>query len=387
MRMTLINPEMRNLNLIKEGAGPFLFYKYFEYDVTIVCYQNGDYPYVNSLVKGVHLKFIDRHQKKERSNDRSILEIAGNSVVRYLKENAQKIDVLQLVGFSKESLIYGYFYKLYNEKGICYLKCDADYGIIQVDYLRNTLKRNVLKYFFNKIDFYSVESSPVLDIFSKKYSKVLKGLFDFPVPYFFLPPESIKSELKKEKIILTVARLGSHQKNTELLLRAFSKLQLKDWTLVLIGPIENPNFKDSLRLLFVEFPSLESRIFWAGNIVDREEIFEWYQKSSIFCLPSRHESFGIALLEASYFGCYPITTGLNEVPAAYDITKNWEYGSLFPNEDESELLKVLQRVTSPEFDVERELVAKELRLYVQNKFSGKSVVEKLHAIFTKKLAH
>lgn len=293
--------------------------------------------------------------------------------------------MLQLTGFSKETLIYGYIYKLYNKNGICYVKCDADYGIININYFKNMFKRNLLRYFFNKIDFYSIESSPVLNAFSKKYPKLLKGLLKFPVPYFLLPPENIQNEPKKEKIILTVARIGSHQKNTELLLRAFSKLQQKDWTLVLIGPIEKQNFKENLKSLFTEVPNFESRIFLGGNVLDRKELFGWYQKSSIFCLPSRHESFGIALLEAAYFGCYPITTGINEIPAAYDITNNWKYGAQFPNDNEAELLKVLQKITSPEFDLERERVSKELSIYIKNNFMEEIIIKKLHAIFTQKL--
>lgn len=86
MRLTLINPEMRNVNLIKEGAGPFLFHKYLGYDVSIVCHQNGDYPYLDTWVKGIHLKFIDQKQTEKGFNDRSILKIVGNSIVQYLKK-------------------------------------------------------------------------------------------------------------------------------------------------------------------------------------------------------------------------------------------------------------------------------------------------------------
>ena len=385
MRMTLIDPEMRNLELIKEGVGPFLFYKHFGYKVSFVCYENGSYPYLDSLVKGIDLKFIDRPQNQQETTNRFLRKILGNSVVAFLKKNSQMIDVLHLIGFSKETLIYAYVYKLYNKKGICYVRCDTDYGIVYIDYIKNPIKRNSLKYFFNKVDFYSVESTPVLNALSGKYPNVLKGLINFPVPCFFLPPDRVDNDVKKEKIILTVARLGSHQKNTELLLRAFSRLQKEDWSLALVGPLEEQSFNEELLSILKKSPELEPRILLIGEISNREELFKWYQKSSIFCLPSRHESFGIALLEPSYFGCFPITTGIKEIPAAYDITKNWEYGAQFSNENEDDLLKVLEKVTSSDFDFERIRIAKEISLYIKNTFMGKEVIQKIHDLFMKKI--
>lgn len=379
--MTLISPEMRNINLIKEGGIPFLFHKHLGYDVSFVCYQNGDYPYLDTLLKGIHLKFLDQPQGKQEACNRSVSNIIKNSVVQYIKKNAKEIDILYLVSFSKENLIYSYFYKRYNKKGLCFIKCDADYGIVRIDYLRNTLKRHLLQYFFNKVDFYAIESTPVLNAFSQKYPKVLTGLLQFPVPYLFFPSEVSNKEQKKEKIILTVSRFGAEQKNSELLINAFSRLGSNDWKLILIGPIENIKFKENLKSLFLKFPHLESKIFWEGNIVDRQILFDWYQKASIFCLPSRWESFGIALLEAAYFGCYPITTGVEEIPAAYDITNNWKYGSQIINESEEDLLKVLKKVTSPEFDSERARISEELSLYVKNNFCGEALIEKLNAIF------
>ena len=385
MRMTLIDPEMRNLELIKEGVGPFLFYQYFGYKVSFVYYENGAYPYLDSLLKGIDLKFIDRPQNQQGSKDRSLKKIFGNSVVAYLKTNAPTIDVLHLIGFSKETLVYAYVYKLYNKKGICYVKCDADYGMVDIDYIKNSLKRNFLKYFFNKVDFYSVESTPVLNALTNKYPNVLKGLIKFPVPCFFLPPARIKSDVKKEKIILTVARIGAYQKNTELLLRAFSRLQGEDWSLVLVGPLENLNFNQELLSILKKSPALESRILLTGEITDREELFNWYQKSSIFCLPSRHESFGIALLEAAYFGCFPITTGIKEIPAAYDITNNWEYGAQISNDNEDDLLKALEKITSSDFDLERIRTGKDISIYIESNIMGKKTIEKLHELFLIKI--
>lgn len=382
MRMTLIAPGLQNVDLIKEGAVPFMFYKHIGYDVTIVSHKIGDYPYLESIVKGIHLKFINRTRIKKGSNPRSLFNISRNSIVQYLKENAKNIDVLHLTGFSKETFVYAFYYKKYNKNGLCYAKCDTDYGIVHIDYLENALKRYFLKYFFNKVDFYSVESSPVLKSLLEKYPGILKGLLKFPVPYVFIPPDLFQKEIKKEKIILTVARIGTYQKNTELLLRAFSKLKRNDWKLVLIGPIDNPEFNEEFKTLLEQNPDLELRVELAGNIADREELFDWYRKASIFCLPSRHESFGVALLESAYFECYPVTTGIQEMPAAFDITNNWKFGVQFPSDNEEELIKVLTHITSPGFENELRQVSSDLSNHIKTNFDGKSVVEKIHRTFT-----
>lgn len=176
MRLTLISLESKNVNLIKEGAFLYYLLKYFGYNVTFVCHKSGDYPYVETVVKGVNLKFIDRSTPALGKNPRSIGNILRGPVVNYLRKNSQMIDILHLIGFSKESLIYSLIYKKYNKKGLVYIKADADYGIVKIDYLRSFIKRNFLKFFFNKVDFYSIESSPVLKEILEKYPTALKGL-------------------------------------------------------------------------------------------------------------------------------------------------------------------------------------------------------------------
>ena len=384
MRLTLISLESKNVNLIKEGAFLYYLLKYFGYNVTFVCHKSGDYPYVETVVKGVNLKFIDRSTPALGKNPRSIGNILRGPVVNYLRKNSQMIDILHLIGFSKESLIYSLIYKKYNKKGLVYIKADADYGIVKIDYLRSFIKRNCLKFFFNKVDFYSIESSPVLKEILEKYPTALKGLIPRPIPYLLFNSHSITRKSKKEKIILTVTRLGAHQKNAELLIRSFVRLDKKDWLLVLIGPIE-VGFHNWISNFFDNYPEFKERILLLGNLTNREELFDWYQKSAIFCLPSRHESFGIALLEACANGCFPITTGVGEMPAAFDMTDNWKFGKKFTSENEDELLELLKETTNSEFEKERERISAELVDHINKNFDSYKIVEFLDSLFQKKL--
>lgn len=380
MRLTLINPNLENVNLIKEGAIPYFLHKYFGYKVTIVCYKKGDYPYAETLVKGVSIKFINKNSVRNRKAERSLINIFRGSVVKYIKENHTNIDILHLTGFSKETLVYAYIFKKYNKNGIVYVKSDTDYGIVHTDYLKSPIKRRLLKIFFNKVDLYSIESSPVLKYFHEKYQNILTGLISRPIPFVYFGPFLDDADIKKEKIILTVARLGSHQKNSELLVRAFIRLNKPDWSLVLIGPYDK-EFNEWINRIFYPHPEIKKRVHLLGNLENREELFDWYRKSTIFCLPSRHESFGIALLEASANACFPITTGVQEIPAAFDILDDWKFGKKIISEDENDLLRCLQAATDSRFKEECERISKELKHHIEMNFNTYKIIEFLDYTF------
>ena len=96
-----------------------------------------------------------------------------------------------------------------------------------------------------------------------------------------------------------------------MLLEAFGKANIKDWKLVFVGPIEN-EFDKRVERIIVKYPNLKNQIELVGNVEDREELYEYYNRSKICCLTSPFESFGITFIEAMYFGNYVIgTTGMS----------------------------------------------------------------------------
>lgn len=52
---------------------------------------------------------------------------------------------------------------------------------------------------------------------------------------------------QKENLILTIGRIGTEQKNNELLLKALADIKLKDWSVQFVGPIEE-SFKSKIDL-------------------------------------------------------------------------------------------------------------------------------------------
>lgn len=139
---------------------------------------------------------------------------------------------------------------------------------------------------------------------------------------------------KKENLIITVGRLGSYQKNTEMLLRALKKVELKDnWKVCLIGLVDKEN--NTIKT-FIERNQNES-VQFVGNITDKRELWEYYNWAKVFVLTSRWESYGLVLNEAYRFKNYLLST---DVGAINDIYENGRYGSII-RQDDSESLSLL----------------------------------------------
>lgn len=59
---------------------------------------------------------------------------------------------------------------------------------------------------------------------------------------------------------MTVARLGTKQKATDILLQGFAKTaDMHNWNLKLIGTIDD-NFRKYITSFFVQYPNLKERI-------------------------------------------------------------------------------------------------------------------------------
>jgi GalNAc-alpha-(1->4)-GalNAc-alpha-(1->3)-diNAcBac-PP-undecaprenol alpha-1,4-N-acetyl-D-galactosaminyltransferase len=100
---------------------------------------------------------------------------------------------------------------------------------------------------------------------------------------------------KKEEILIAVGSLSS-QKGFSMLIQALSKIAFKDWKFLIIG--EGP-LRESLEKLIIEY-NLEEKVFLIG---EKSNIFDYYEKASIFVLSSLYEGFPNVLAEAMAHGC------------------------------------------------------------------------------------
>ncbi len=348
-----------NMALTKDiGMIPYYFHRLFNFNSKIVTYKIGEYPNLKKNCNGLKLHFIKRSRRFE-----IVRKFCEKNVLKYLVANAKKIDILNLTYFTIINIIYGIIYKLLNRNGFLYLKMDVNILFKKINFnnwhlhMAKRFMFSILFLHFIKlpkmiflkiIDLISFESREIFEFSIKTFPKLKQkliymtnGFDDFDIKK--VGANSPFSE--KENIILSVGRLGTYQKATEILLEALSKIKdLKNWKVYLVGHIE-ANFKEFIKKYFIKNPQLKKKIIFTGNIINRDDLYEFYQKSKIFCLTSRYEGFPFVLIEAAYFGNYIVSTKLL---SSREITKKGTLGSLFPLNDVNKLAEILQELINNE---------------------------------------
>lgn len=109
-----------------------------------------------------------------------------------------------------------------------------------------------------------------------------------------------------KKQILFLSRLHP-KKGIEVLIDSFSRLhnEFQDWSIVIVGNGED-EYRQSLKKKVSEL-GLEECISILNPVFGKAKI-QLYQESSLFCLPSYSENFGMAIAEALSCGLPVITT-------------------------------------------------------------------------------
>lgn len=244
--------------------------------------------------------------------------------------HAKKIDILYLITIIPDNLFKMIAYRLGGGKGKIYLKLDLGiYAKNGKDLLVWENMSPLLKIFhflFKPLpDVYTVETKRSYERLRNSYygDLIEKGKL-FRLPNGFDPEilEEIgvtrRKVSEKEKVMITVGRLGTHQKNTELLLDVLAKVDLQDWKFYCIGPIED-SFKGEIERFYSEHPDKKDSVIFTGMISQKEK-FEYYDKARVFVLTSRHEGFAFALVEAAYMKNYIASTDVGGAEDVLDYT-------------------------------------------------------------------
>ncbi|MFM6002713.1 MAG: glycosyltransferase, partial [Sphaerospermopsis kisseleviana] len=105
----------------------------------------------------------------------------------------------------------------------------------------------------------------------------------------------------RELTILTVSVMTPHKKIEELISMLDIVIQQGfSVQLIIVGPWSNTSYKLQIEKLIQDF-KLHNYVTITDK-VSREKLQEFYQKSRVFCLFSRCESFGIPAIEAQTYG-------------------------------------------------------------------------------------
>lgn len=356
--VTIMN--IYNVHLTKDvGLIPFGMSKYFDYESYCATYDNP--PYSNlKYVPGLKIWRVKK--------------ITGNydfDAFLFLIKNARRIGILNIYHQRRWSALYIYIYKLINPKGHVYWKLDGGEFDKEGSKIKSTIYAKVLK----KCNLVSTE---ILDNANRQTRFTGEHISYIPNP---LDPNIIRSFLpfeERNNTILTVGRLGCYQKATEVLMDGFRiscQNISKDWKLRLVGPIEKHeiDFQNFIDEWFIKYPEMRKRMEFVGEISDRGQLLEEYRKAKIFVLPSRSESFGLALIEAGANGDFIIST---DIPSFKSITCDFEFAESFPIDDVETLANKIEKSRNiPRKELEKK--ANEIQNRMSNNYSLESCCIKI----------
>jgi glycosyltransferase involved in cell wall biosynthesis len=149
----------------------------------------------------------------------------------------------------------------------------------------------------------------------------------------------VSLNIGNDDILVLYAGKFEPVKNLDLLVRAFGQVENASVHLLLAG---NGADEDELRKLAAESAAC-GRIHFIG-FKNQTYMPVLYQASSLFCLPSKSESWGLAINEA--MACGKAILASDKVGCAADLVNEGINGSVFRSGDVNDLGKKLQAQTS-----------------------------------------
>lgn len=360
MRFTTLYPNCSNVELVKDvGQIPYMLSKlYDDIEATLVgCNIDLNGSNIDSI-SGVKIKNI-----KAPFNN---LNLSG---ILYLMFNSRNIDILNVYHAGRRTYFYTKFYKFLNPKGKVYLKLDLDFRSCEM-YDNDQWERKLFNKVTKSVDFVSVESEAVrerIQIYSNNKIEIIGNGFcetSFNLDIYH-----------KNNSFITVGRLGTKQKATEIILEAFAKTSRKhDWNLILIGSIEE-EFIKYIENFYTKYPELKNRVLFKGAIHDRKTLYKEYASAKVFLLPSRWEGFCLVAGEALSCGCRMILS--DKVPPNMEVTNNLRFGEVVKVEDVTSLASAMISETKRTFN-ENEI--KNIKDYAEEKFSWFNICVKLNTM-------
>ena len=204
---------------------------------------------------------------------------------------------------------------------------------------------------------------------SKQMTKELISL-GIPKSKIAYLPNSVDTNLfkpgnqKEDNFLLFVGRI-SEGKGLHILLKSLEHLE-KSIRLIIIGPSDwdIEYFQNILKMIEIINREGKHEIKYLGPLKN-EELVKWYQKATLFILPSFGESFPVTVLEALACETPVIATPVGGIP---EIIKNHKTGILIPTGDSTRLAEAIQYL----------LENKDIRLKMGRE--GRTLVTKHHSL-------
>lgn len=337
--------EFEKVRLYKdEGLLPYYLGKEYKLKVDFLC--SNIKKWMPNYFRNV--KIIEKKTYLKIFNKNKIISNLFLDYILYIINYSKQYEYLQFFQIHTTKSLFVFLYKLLNPKGKIYLKLDMELNYINKFDKINVIKKFFYRYMLKNIDLFSCETKECyqkilhnnilgIDI-SEKIAYIPNG---FDEEYLTENNISIKLFEEKENIMITVGRIGTEQKNNEMLLESLNNIDLKKWKVYIIGP-----YTEEFKIKYDEFiknnQDKKEKVILVGNVEDKNLLYSYYNKAKVFLLTSRWGSFEIVLSEALRFGNYIITT---DVGTAKEITNNSEIGVVTEIENilqfKNEILKVI----------------------------------------------
>ena len=293
----------------------------------------------------------------ERTRNGNVWKVMLQEIVSH----AQDFDVLFLTGSSAVHMLATYLYLKRHPKGKVVVFGDMEEpqarelnqnGFHYSGGLAGWVKDKLTDYFFRHVTYLVANTAAYRLMDDLCQRKHWTGLLHF---YPCLDDEKFlsyglkrKSFAEKENVMVCVGRIGCHQKNTEMLLEALRKVDLKDWKIYMLGPVtssfdlrEEGGFQGKIDRFFEECPQHRGKLVFTGMVYDQKTVFEYYNRAKVLLMTSRHESWGNVYSEAAALGCFILST---DVGGASLCSNNWKFGYKLQQEDAEGLALAIENV-------------------------------------------
>ena len=304
----------------------------------------------NSSIYGIkeQLKFPYKELKKEKID---VLHVPHYNVPIFYKGD-MVVTIHDLT-----HLVYSEFLdnKLAKYYAKIMLKIAAKKAKTIITVSENT-KKDILKYFKVDENKIKVIYSGVKENLKQKPKEQLKYLYEkFNIP-------------KDKKILMYVGNLKPH-KNLEKLLQAFSKMQSRDeTTLLLVGKaFENYNILEQKE----EELKIKDKVIHTG-IIEERELCDLYNLADLFVFPSLYEGFGFPVIEAMACGTKVVSSNTSSLPEV-----GGDVIPYFNPEDVDEMAEVIEKELKRD-ETEEE---KQRRIEWAKKFEWKKTIEETKKAF------
>lgn len=338
---------------------PYTFYQLYAIEPVIVTAQREPYTY-RDLLPGLTVDI-------QNSPESDSIQLWIVQMKEYIRTHIQDMDLLFCFGCYELTQAIVPYYKQLKPDGHVILKLDMNSGWEDHMSMRDESLNLMLSH------------CTLITCEGKKLKHLLSQKWPYEIDYVTngcLPNSDHVAYKEKENIILTVGRIGTEQKANEVLLEAFAACadEFSDWTLRLIGPVEQ-HFQSYITQYYERFPHLSDRVIFTGRILDKDKLKAEYRRAKIFAMTSTVEGGTPNVFsEAAQNGCYMVCS---EIDAADEFT-NWQHcGKEFPIGDATSLTALLREILDPDYDKNIQKCCENVQIYCHRYFDYTLSVKKM----------